>query len=285
MLYFFNSSGNAEFNFGGEKTNNFTIGNNSAKIQFYDNMRFPDYRISYKIDDECSLKKKNSMNRAFDIVENETMLVFYEVKENPEIFVSCQERQIVEDGLYIAGEGGPTNITDTNQFRVIFNGEILLIKDSDCPSPNVEIHELLHVLGFDHSENENNIMYPISKCKQTIDDEIIDLINSIYSIPKLPDLVIEEAKAEIEGRSLSVSLSIRNEGLIESQNATIKIISEDKTLKEFELSSLGIGHGVKIEMQNLWLTKTKIEGLNIVIDSNFDELSIENNKVLLSKII
>lgn len=285
IVYLVNPGGDLEFNLGYEKANNFSLGNNSVQMQFYENMRFPDSRISYKIDDECSLKKRNSMERAFRIMENETILMFYESNRNPEIYVSCQDRQVSDNGLFIAGEGGPTNITDTNQFRVIFNGEILLIRDSDCATPNVEIHELLHVLGFDHSDNDNNIMYPISKCKQTIGTEIVELIDEIYGVPKLPDLKIENASAEINGRSLSVSFSVRNEGIAKSENAIVKIFSDDKTLKEIELDSLEIGHGVKIELANIWLTKIKIEELGIVIDSDFDELSIENNKVLLSKII
>ena len=67
----------------------------------------------------------------------------------------------MKEGLFIAGEGGPSNITKSGDFSVITHGSILLIKESKCERPNIAIHELLHALGFDHSENPNNHSNPL----------------------------------------------------------------------------------------------------------------------------
>lgn len=283
VFYMIIPSGDLELFTESNPNTNFSIGNNTVKMQFYENLRFPSNIISYSIDEKCSLRKKNNMETAFDTIENLTNLEFYEVYENSEINVLCENTNRIEDGLFIAGEGGPTNITETNLFKVILHGEILLIKSSECSTPTVEIHELLHVLGFEHSENKNNIMYPITKCRQTIGEEIPILINDLYSTPTYPDLKFEDANAEIVGRGLSLNISIRNDGLKSSENTTIKISGDSKTLKEIPLKSLEIGQGVRIEIKNIWLLKTKVEEIQISIESNFPEITYENNEILLLK--
>lgn len=283
ILYFFAPGEGSVFSLSQESNDNFSIGNNTVLMQFYENMRFPTKTISYRIDEDCSLPKRYNMIKAFEIMQNQTVLEFYEVNKDEEIFITCEEIVRMEDGLFIAGEGGPTNITETTRYKVILRGEILLIKDSDCERPNVEIHELLHVLGFDHSENKNNILYPITRCKQTIGEEIPALIEELYSDKPLPDLRFEKAEAAIDGHELNLNISVRNDGLHESENAAIVIYADEKALKEIPLKPLEIGHGLKIELSNLWLTKTKIEELKVIIEANFDELDYINNEVLLSK--
>lgn len=283
LLYFFAPGADTTFGLSQESNGNFSIGNNTVLMQFYENMRFPSEVISYQIDEKCSLPKRSNMIKAFEILQADTTLEFYEVNDNPEIFVTCEEKTRMEDGLFIAGEGGPTNITETTRYKVILRGEILLIKDSECQRPNVEIHELLHVLGFDHSENKNNILYPITKCKQTIGEEIPSLIEELYLEETLPDLRFEKADAEINGHELSLNVSVRNDGLAESGSASIVIYADNKTLKKIPLKPLKIGHGLKIELSNLWLTKMKIEELKVTIEANFNELDYVNNEVFLSK--
>lgn len=283
VLYMINPGGDAEFSFKSDSRTEFNLNNDTMNMQFYENMRFPDKRISYLIDDACSLKKKNSMKRAFDIIENLTVLEFYPLSEDFEIEVTCQEKVVMNGGLFIAGEGGPINITDGDKYSVILDGSILLIKDSLCPRPNVEIHELLHVLGFNHSDNENNLMYPVSKCNQVISEDILEKINELYLEESYSDLNFESANAEIDGRNLDLNLSIRNSGLKDSEEAIVKIYFDDTIIKELDLAELEIGYGVKIELKNIWLKKIKTEELKVVIETNFNELSKENNEIILIK--
>jgi len=284
LVYMVNPGGDAEFTFKKDTRTEFNLGNNSVNMQFYENMRFPNKEISYHIDEDCSLKKKGSMRQAFDIIENLTVLEFYPALSPSEIEVTCKEERIMNEGLFIAGEGGPVNITDGDKYSVILAGSILLIKDSLCPRPNVAIHELLHVLGFNHSTNENNIMYPISKCKQVIGEDMLLRIDELYEEESYADLLFEDAKAQINGRNLDLNLSIRNSGLKDSEDTTIKVYSGETVIKEMDLSSLEIGYGVKIELKNLWLKKIKNEKLRVYIESDFNELSKDNNEIILNKV-
>jgi len=178
---------------------NFSLNNESGNMQFYPNMRYPNPKISYQIYD-CPLQKEDNMEWAFEILSDMSILSFYPVNYNEEISVTCDSKNKIEEGLFIAGEGGPTNISKAGKFNVIFHGGILLIRESKCEKPNIAIHELLHSLGFNHSSNPNNIMYYISGCGQTIGEDIPELINELYSIPSYPDLSFENVSAVMHGR-------------------------------------------------------------------------------------
>ncbi|MBM3228758.1 matrixin family metalloprotease [Candidatus Pacearchaeota archaeon] len=251
-------------------------------MQFYENMRFPDSQVSYRIED-CPLNQKDQMERAFNIIENKTILNFYSVNSNEEISVTCDSAAKTEGRMFIAGEGGPTQIVKTEKFSIILKGEILLIKESRCEQPNVAIHELLHVLGFDHSENPNNIMYNISRCDQEIGEDTIGLINWLYEFPSLPDLSFEQASASMKGRYLDVSVTIRNNGLKDAEASNLIIYSGDKKIKEFEIEALEIGFGRSVTLTNI-LVISKIEDLRIFIDYPYAELDKQNNEIFLEVI-
>lgn len=157
----------------------------------------------------------------------------------------------------------------------------MLIKESRCERPNVALHELLHVLGFDHSGNPNNIMYPISECGQTIGQDQIKVINDLYSIPSYPDLVFENVSAVMHGKYLDLNISVRNGGLADSRDTKISVYADNKLIKEIDLESLEVGRGVIIFLQNVLVLKFGIEELEFVIDADFQELDKENNRIML----
>src|SRR6056297_2738064 len=271
--------------YGVENNNdNFSLEGNQVLMQFYENMRFPDSKISYSISEDCNIRKKSDMRWAFDIIENETVLDFYELSNSGKILVFCEERNKVKEGLFIAGEGGPTNITKGEKFNFILNGQILLIRNSDCEKPNVAIHELLHVLGFNHSDNPNNLMYPVSRCEQTIGKEIVEEINRLYEIPSYPDLMIRKVSAQSNGMYLDLNISIFNDGFKVVDEPRLLIFDDEKEIKKTELKKMEIGRGFNIEFINIALKKIKVEELKIKIESNQTELSLENNEVILTKI-
>jgi hypothetical protein len=280
-VYWFIPSNTINFNV--SKGNyNFSLIASDTDMQFYENMRFPEEMISYKINN-CALQKKNDMERAFEILNNKTILKFYRVDLNPEIFVTCENKNKLKGGLFIAGEGGPTNITKINDFNVIFNGKILLIRNSNCATPQVALHELLHVLGFDHSANKNNIMYNISNCRQTISEDMIDLINKLYSIESLPDLTFESISATRNKIYLDVNISVKNNGLKDSENFKINIYADKKFIKEFQIDKLNIGHGTTITLSNLFIPKFKVNELQFEIEYLLKELNKNNNKIKLKQ--
>src|SRR3989339_58791 len=195
--------------------------------------------------------------------------------------ITCEEKNRLSEGLFIAGEGGPTNITQTENFNVILNGQILLIRESTCHYPNIALHELLHALGFDHSQNQNNIMYNITNCDQTIGEDIITLINELYSYPQYTDLAIENVSAYMHGRYLDTTINVRNNGLKESENTTILIYANNKIVNEIPIGTLDIGYGLSISMNNTWISVINVKTLDFLINSNSEELQKNNNKIRL----
>lgn len=283
FIYWFVPSGSVEFilNYELRNNNNFTLetfGNTS--MQFYENLRYPNKEISYKIED-CTLQKEDNMITAFDIIENRTILSFYRTSKNEEILVTCENKIKAEERFFIAGEGGPTNITRTSNFNVITHGGILLLRDSKCQNPNIAIHELLHALGFDHSPNPNNIMYNISKCNQIIGDDLITTINTIYSIESKADLSLSNVSAIMHGRYLDFNVSIRNNGLKDSETTTLKIYADDKIIKEIQIDPMEIGYGLTLSLTNVLILKISVNEIIFNISSNFEELDKKNNIIKL----
>jgi len=280
LLVFYIFFPTSKFEIENPENSNFSLGINSGNMQFYENMRYSNSRISYKIE-KCALQKENDMRNAFDILASRTALSFYPVLFNEEISVTCDDKEKIEGSMFIAGEGGPLNITKTSNFNVILKGKILLIRESECPTPNIALHELLHSLGFVHSENPQNIMYRISRCNQTIGNDTIDLIDTLYSYPTYPDLSFENVSAVMHGRYLDAEINIRNNGLIKSEKAKVIISSGGSVINEFDLDSLDVGYGRSFVMKNIFVKKLSVDELEFTIDASFNELKKENNKVIL----
>jgi|TARA_Y100000034_G_scaffold5892_1_gene6507 hypothetical protein len=281
IFYWFIPLNKFEFYQGYSSDNfNFTLNDSSKEMQFYENMRYSDPKISYRILD-CTLQKRYNIERAFEMISNTTSLSFYEVEFNEEIFATCDSRNKIEGELFIAGEGGPVNITKTENFNVILKGEILLIKESKCEKPNIALHELFHSLGFDHSPNPSSIMYNTSKCNQNIGQDIVDKINELYSSPSYPDLTFENVSAIMHGKYLDTNITIRNHGLKDSEKTKLIISSGEKIIKETEIDSLKIGYGITMSLNNILVPKINIQELKFLIDSNFSELKKNNNEIKL----
>ncbi len=248
--------------------------------QFYPNMRYQYKEISYRIEN-CTISKKNDFVRAIEIISNETILSFYKVFEDEEILVTCSEKERIEEGVFIAGEGGPKNITISGNNHIIFSGSVHLIKKSECFNPNVAIHELLHALGFDHSENKNNIMYNFSYCDQEIGEDIIEEINRIYSQEPLADLKITQANAIIEKGYLNASFEIKNEGIIDSFKSKMNISINNKEIKEIDISEMKIGTGISVSLSNIKIKERNIENVSFFIQTEQKEIDKENNLLVL----
>lgn len=281
VFYWFIPLDEIEFKTFGPGHSNFTLNASiDESMQFYENLRYSESRISYRIQD-CTLQKADEMTKAFETIESKTILDFYPVSNREEILITCESQTKFEGEFFVAGEGGPTNITQSGDFNVIHKGGIILIRDSKCENPNIAIHELLHALGFDHSKNPENILYEISRCGQEIGEDTINVINELYSIPSLPDLSFENASASMKGRYLDVTMIVRNNGLRNSENAKIMIYADDKLIKELEIESLSIGSGKFITLTNILILQTSVSELRLSIDYDSEELKKENNAIIL----
>jgi len=260
----------------------------SSALLFYPNIRFQDPEISYYVDESCSEKRQEKMLQAFTILQKRvSVLSFYpDSKQEADILITCsQEETQIKQDYFIAGEGGPTKIINTSLYHVILNGKILLYRESTCKEfPVVEVHELLHVFGFDHSNDPRNIMYNFSSCDQDIGLEIIETLNSLYSQKPLPDLYIEDIEATKKGRYLDFNIRVRNQGLINVENATLSLFSEDKEIDKFYLDEIGFGAGKIFSAWNIKLPSRNTNKITFSIDKEnlVKEINEKNNIIELS---
>ena len=263
------------------RNTNFSTNNLSQEqMQFYSNLRFSSINISYKIED-CPLNKKGEMEQAFDIIANRTILKFYPVDSNQEILINCQSTNKFDGELFIAGEGGPVNITSSGKYNVVSQGTILLIRESDCGTPNIAIHELLHVLGFKHSSNPSNIMYNISNCRQEIGQDMLDKVNELYSISSYPDIVFENVSVFMHGRYLNSNFTVKNVGLNSSEKLKVEIYADGKMIKSMGIEELNAGTGMKISLENMFVNKLNIQEIRFLINYPLEELEKNNNEIIL----
>jgi hypothetical protein len=264
---------------------NFTF---SSGLQFYPNMRYSDRAISYSIESTCTPSKRTDMVRAFEIVSLSTKLGFYETTLDPEIEILCSEipPQTAEKDHFIAGEGGPIEIINASSFSLIKKGKVSIFRSEKCEQPNVDIHELLHALGFNHINDKRSIMYPISSCDQRIDAAIIEEINRLYEIESLPDLAIDMINATSKGRYLDFSINVSNVGLKDSKNAVLFLYDSDGAeIKNFSLGVMPVGIRKSLNVENVRVTEES-ERLTFRIfsmnrTSSEKEISLDNNEAVL----
>jgi len=251
----------------------------TSQQQFYSSMRFTDKNISYYIEPSCQEEKKERMQQAFSKLEKETPLSFYQSQDS-KILVSCQASKEETPGKYfIAGEGGPTQVINTSLFYVIEKGKVLLFyKNSFCNNYNIELHELLHVLGFQHSSNPGSIMYNTTSCNQIITYDIIDELTRLYSIPELSDLYFQDITATKHGIYLDFNVEIGNRGLKDSEDTKLELYSQDSNKKfdEFNITSISYGEGKILEVSNTKLPSRNVKQIKFLIVPG-QELDDKNN--------
>ncbi|MBT4165789.1 matrixin family metalloprotease [archaeon] len=274
-----------------EINNENTVLRSSFSEQFYPNMKFNHNNISYSMDFNCGDVKKERMLSAFGDISLKIPIVnFIEVRDNPDIEVSCsgEEKESLREDFFIAGEGGAREIIQTDKYNVITEGVILLYDDDgnndlqECEWPNVEIHELMHVFGFNHSEDEQSIMYPyLEDCEQVLDLAIVERLRELYSEENLADLYFEEVNVIKRGRYLDFNLTVKNSGLINAKNVSISILDEGKIIEENDLGEINYGAGISLSISGLKLARKNPEEIMFVIDKddNIKEMDDKNNIV------
>lgn len=148
--------------------------------QIKQNFAFESPNISYSISENCSLNLTSRFLEALKIIETNTTIRFSNTRANPEIQIVCLNSEINrEEDLMKISEGGP--ILSYN--NTILESKIILyeINNLKCEFPVIELHELLHAFGFDHTRDPKSVMYPIFTCKKALDKDIIELLNKIYN--------------------------------------------------------------------------------------------------------
>lgn len=257
----------------------------NESVQFYPNMRFSEREITYEVEDACSEKQKEDVIRAFNILDELTILDFSENPQDGKIRILCSNiaPKPEQKNHFVAGEGGPTKIINASRFYVIEEAEISLFRQERCEKPNIALHEILHGLGFDHTSNKESIMYPVTDCEQEVTSDIISEISELYLIPSRADLTITKLSANTTGRYLNFGIWIENQGLKDVNNATLLLRSGNEQVGEFSLNEIFTGRRVIFTVNNIRLPRNS-EGIvfEVKAENEEQELNIENNKVSFS---
>jgi hypothetical protein len=276
-----------DFNIGGSVSENEEIVIVETK-QFYKNMKFNHNLISYNIESNCDFDKRDRMIRAFNEVDRLVgPLRFESVLGDADIKVTCDEgsNNEVDEKHFIAGEGGAKEIIQTGRYHVIEEGLIFLYEDSNievinCDEPKVELHELMHVFGFGHTNKKESLMYPfIEKCSQELDDSLIVELNRLYSEQNLADLYFSNVSVVKKGRYLNFNITIKNSGTIDSEDVFLTILDNDEVVEVRDLGSFKFGSGISIQTSNLKLKHLNPDSISFIIDreNSIREIDEDNN--------
>ncbi len=245
----------------------------------YENIRFQNKMISYNVDDECSVNNKAKIRNAFLILTENSDLSFFEVNGQADIQVDCFIDVIGNENDKVIGEGGPISILNTSKYSLINSGSVKLYAEDTCSYPLLELHEILHVLGFKHSLDKNSLMFNVSDCNQRLDQDNIDNINNLYKDPILPDLEIKDLKVNVSSANLNFEIKILNIGLSQSEDTNVSIFEDGKFISSYNLGKLSIGSGKIISNDNVKLNQNTKE-ITFIVDyeNKLDEINKENNK-------
>jgi len=252
---------------------------------FSDKLRFNHNDISFSIEGDCADVRRDAMLEAFDLFEEKMKLVsFHEVVLGADIKVGCSDDYIeVGENLFAAGEGGPSRIINTSGFKLIEEGKIWLYTDPRCDYPIVELHELGHVFGFDHSADPGNIMYNTSGCEQRISADMVKLIEDLYSIEALADVLIKNVSAVRKGKYLDFNITILNEGLVGVDSIDLTILADGVIVDVVAMGEVDVGFGRTLKVTNFKLPSRNIERIEFFVDREdlVRELDEGNNVVVM----
>ncbi|MDH4227015.1 MAG: M10 family metallopeptidase domain-containing protein [Deltaproteobacteria bacterium] len=248
-------------------------------LQFAPNMRYEDKVITYRIND-CPRYKWMDIEKAFNKISGLTPVFFNPVIRDEQLVVNCspalkKAKKGDDYGVVEMGRGGP-RYTLGEHYNIIVGGEVLIERDHDCSEPLVEIHEILHAMGYKHSSDPSSILYPMLDCSQTIKREILDDITRLYNISGLPDLVIKSVTLKKVSKDYVIRVEAVNSGMTESAPAKIIIKNTDtgETVADFAFGSLepgaGFAHTVKANYE--------IKTVEVELKTGFEEMDKANNK-------
>lgn len=235
------------------------------KLMIYENLRFRSRNISYSINSSCSENQRQSIRNGFDIMSNKTVLIFYELPQEAQISVNCNTNNPLEQ----LGEGGPNYIINATSYNVILNGNINLYGEEKCAAPITFLHELLHVFGFIHQNDNSSILYPTSSCSSNIPDSIINKINLIYFEEELPEILIKRIGPISSGSYFNFDIQLFNTVQRNFKSIYLALYKQGIKIDEYELKSLDSGQSKIVKIENI-----KGNNVNLTISADDEIYSI-----------
>lgn len=264
------------------QTNGESIINVSNQLSmFMNNMRFDTNNISYSFV-ECDEPRISRMKQAFQIISEETQTVYFYENSFPKIIIYCSEQKGEKrNSTFVAGEGGPNKVILLDLYPLIVDGKIYLYqqnKKDSCEYPIVEMHELMHVFGFDHINKTNEILYPYVSCEQRITEDIVTELKKLYSERPKADLALQNLTVVTHGIYLDFNLTILNRGLLNSENVSLTITSPDKTIYSTPIGNLQPGISQIITAKNILTKSLNLDQIKFKTTTNTEEYFYDNNE-------
>lgn len=247
---------------------------------FLPNMRFDTDSISYSFV-ECDRESQDRMKQAFQIISDETQDVIFYENQFPKITIYCaQQKDEQRNSTFVAGEGGPNKVILSDLYPLIIDGKIYLYNlenKKNCEYPIVELHELMHVFGFDHINKTDEILYPYVKCEQRITQDIVNELKRIYSEKPKADLTLQNLSALMHGNYLDFNITILNRGLVSATNIKLEIIGTEKIIETIEVDNISPGISQTITVKNILVKANNQKNITFKVTTNSEEYFFENN--------
>lgn len=261
-----------------------TIPENTSKslVMFMPNMRFATNNISYSFSD-CDQTKEDRILNALQIVTNQTgVIYFYESDSPPMIIVYCSEQKGEQrNNSFVAGEGGPNKVIELDLYPLIIDGKIYLYdsKTPDkCSYPVVELHELMHVFGFDHLADQSTILYPYVDCNQRLTSNIVDELKRLYSVKAESDIQVKNLNVTTSGRYLNFEIIVSSKGLIKAENVNLEIYDTKGKIGNYSLGNIDTGVSQSLTIKNMPLPLRQVTDLTFKITTTTPEYFYNNNE-------
>lgn len=259
----------------------------------FPNMRWGAMPIKIFVDNtSCTQDVYGNLREAAGDWQNATTgtlsFSFTSNQNDASVYVQCgsqlprqKEGRIIIETL---GETRPT-VINTGLYNLTVSADVaFLLHSAKCIQPVVYLHELGHVLGLAHDDNQQSIMYQYEECDQQITPDIVTTIKQLYKDPALPDLYFTNATASLHGRYADFNVTIFNRGLIESPTTTAAIMDGTYQIYSLNVPNLEPGTGWYFIISNV-LKRSDFTNVSIVIDpkNEITEINKQNNIAFLVK--